>query len=157
MGYTHYFETKEEISLNTWKNYFMPAVKTILMEANTQGIPTAGPAGEASTIPEFADDRIMFNGVGEDAHETMVIHRTPIEFDFCKTNRKPYDAVCVAVSVLAKALFRSEFDWKSDGMDELDFDREGKELLKSALEIKSDSGINRTNIMDKVDNLVHVW
>lgn len=155
MGYTHYFKTKKEISQNSWDNYFIPGVKLILEEAAKQGIPTAGPMGDAGTNPEFMEDGIMFNGVGPDSHETMMIHRTPVEFDFCKTNRKPYDAICVAVAVLAKKLFNSSFEWSSDGDNELEFDREGKDLLKSAFGLQSDAGINRTNIMDKIDDLVH--
>jgi len=46
-------------------------------------------------------DEIRFNGIGDNAHETFLIKksndRKPLyegedtTFDFCKTNRKPYD------------------------------------------------------------------
>lgn len=157
MGYTHYFKTKQDIHQTTWDSYFIPAVKLILKEAEKQGTEITGSHGEAGTIPEFTSDYIMFNGLGEDAHETMTIERKAADFYFCKTARKPYDAACVAVAVLAAKLFNKDyFEWSSDGDGERGFDREGKDLLKTALAIKTDAGINRTNIMDRLDALTVV-
>lgn len=157
MGYTHYFETKKDIQEKTWHNYFIPAVKLILKESEKQGIEIAGSHGEAGTIPEFTSDYIMFNGLGEDAHETMTIERRETHFYFCKTARKPYDAACVAVAILAAKLFnKSYFEWSSDGDNEPGYDLEGIELVKAALGIKTYGGINYTNLRARLNFLTAV-
>jgi hypothetical protein len=56
----------------------------------------------------------------------MTIERKAEDFYFCKTARKPYDTVCVALMLLAEFCF-SEFSWHSDGIAE-DF-VEGRRFL----------------------------
>ena len=135
MGYTHYMKTEKEIPQDRWDEEFLPAVKLILKTAQigAWNIPLAGPSGEDNTSPVCAENRIMFNGVTADSYETMGIERMPKEFYFCKTNRKPYDCVCVAINLLAESLFDDYFSWSSDGQGEEGYDQEGKELLKDAI------------------------
>jgi len=71
--------------------------------------------------PKVSDTLIRFNGIGQDAHETLYIEKRPkSEFNFCKTARKPYDlAVGLILLVIAKHApveFRisSDGDWKDD-------------------------------------------
>ena len=60
----------------------------------------------------------------------MDIHRCEYEFYFCKTARKPYDAVCVALAIFMATCFPRHFSWHSDGdYDEVDCKLEGIRLL----------------------------
>lgn len=80
--------------------------------------------------PLIDDDCIMFNGVGEQGHETFVLYRLPPAkqpwmltgnpFAFVKTARKPYDlAVCLmllAAFMIAPdvLLISSDGEWEDD-------------------------------------------
>lgn len=112
MGYTHYMNTKKEIDADKWQ-VFLGHARKVIEFATPDVVELAGP--DETGQPEFTDDDIMFNGVGDDAHETMEITRTPNSSYFCKTARKPYDIVCVAILVIAKAVFGDAFEWSSDG------------------------------------------
>jgi len=52
--------------------------------------------GSPGTKPTFEENRIMFNGVEDDSHESAYVNKNGSEFGFCKTARKPYDSVVVA-------------------------------------------------------------
>lgn len=70
------------------------------------------------------DDMIRFNGVQENGHETFLLRRAPHDhFDFCKTNRKPYDTTVVACLLVAKRHFGNWVRLHSDG----DWDENPKE------------------------------
>lgn len=60
------------------------------------------------------DNEVIFNGVGDDAHETFVFSKKS-GFNFCKTKRKPYDAVVCACLLAAKNIFVDKIDIRSDG------------------------------------------
>lgn len=64
----------------------------------------------------------MFNGVGDEAHETLAISRTTEDFDFCKTARKPYDLAVTASLIAFQRMFiegdKVLIDLTSDGEDE---------------------------------------
>jgi len=73
---------------------------------------------------------IWFNGVGDDAHETMCIDFTGNgKWDFCKTACKPYDCMVVACLILAKELGIIK-SWESDGDEESGDFIAGKALLR---------------------------
>lgn len=135
MGYTHYMKAKKEIPQEKWNDEVIPAVKLIIAtaQADPWNIPIVGPISEPGTFPEYCNDYIYFNGLGEDGHETMEVRRLPKDFFFCKTARKPYDAVCVAVNIFMETAFKSYFSWSSDGEGE-DYRSEGERLLYNALE-----------------------
>jgi hypothetical protein len=60
------------------------------------------------------DDVIRFNGVGDDAHETFnFIKKTG--WNFCKTQRKPYDDLVCGCLQIAKDIFKNDIDVISDG------------------------------------------
>lgn len=65
------------------------------------------------------DGIINFNGEGDNGHENLVLSRTPKEFEFCKTNRKPYDLLVVATLVLYKYHFPKKVEISSDGGNEV--------------------------------------
>lgn len=77
------------------------------------GVPLASMDGTDS--PEFRSASFSFNGVGEDMYESFVFKNEPTEFTFCKTARKPYDAVVCAVLILVKKWFNGDIEISSDG------------------------------------------
>ena len=60
-----------------------------------------------------------------------MLNRHKEDFAFCKTARNPYDAVVVAILMVAEALLPG-FEWSSDGDDEDDAFNAGKELAMRA-------------------------
>lgn len=125
MGYTHYWQTPEDLDVNLWNNEFVPTVKKIL---ETSEVELGDWAGEPGSKPMITQDAIVFNGVQPEDYETFNLSRKAEKFSFCKTQYRPYDKVCVAILVLAEQLF-DNFSWSSDG-DESDH-KEGKQLLES--------------------------
>lgn len=151
MGYTHYMNQKKEIPQEKWNEEVIPAVKAIIETATEKwNISIVGPISEQDTFPEFNNDRIMFNGIGEDGHETMEVLRQPREFFFCKTARKPYDAVCVAVNVWMETCFKSYFSWSSDGEGE-DYKSEGERLLYDTFKFEA---LNRKELIKSLKEKV---
>jgi hypothetical protein len=97
MGYTHYWKQLRSFTKPEWKDVIAD-VKAIVSDVqHVQGIALADGMGDGGTQPEFTPNYIMFNGVGEDAHETFRITRKPDGGDFCKTAQKPYDLAVTAV------------------------------------------------------------
>ena len=111
MGYTHYFDQKT-IPQDKW-NKIVKAVSKIL---NDDSDILANGYGEAGTKPVISDNYISFNGIADDAHETLYISQFPkLEFNFCKTARKPYDSVVVKVLQTCKDIAPESFELSSDG------------------------------------------
>ena len=67
-------------------------VKKLLKNSN---VPLSNGNGDIGSKPVFTKHDIMFNGVGDDSHETAVVYKQASSFEFCKTARKPYDSVVV--------------------------------------------------------------
>ncbi|UGY23790.1 hypothetical protein HU675_0038565 [Bradyrhizobium septentrionale] len=119
MGYTHYWTQKRDFTKTQWTE-ITADIKAILAHAqHVEGIVLAGAGGEGKTSPQFDADAIMFNGLGDDSHETFVVHRKrpPLEewqtpdrrgWDFCKTARKPYDRAVVACLCYLATVTRKE-------------------------------------------------
>jgi hypothetical protein len=80
--------------------------------------------------PEVSKDLIRFNGLGEDGHETFLVLRDEGGFAFCKTVRKPYDALVVATLALMNHYAPGAWRYKSDG-DPEDWE-EGLQLASDA-------------------------
>lgn len=113
MGYTHYFsqvETTEGDDLSFLK--FAIDATIIILTAEKRGM----------NLDWHVDDKeVVFNGVGEDAHETFVFTRKAnLDFNFTKTNRKPYDEVVTACLIALgkaygdKVAISSDGEWESD-------------------------------------------
>jgi hypothetical protein len=148
MGYTHYWYQKRDLTESEWISVVYN-VGVIVTTAKRRGISLCNGVGEKGTEPSFNVEEIMFNGdesKGED-HETMVINRKcpPKEpwqrrrgFGFCKTARKPYDAVVVAVLIFLDTLGAHEIS--SDGeaeewVDGLDLAREALPSMVEKLRV----------------------
>ncbi|KAF3905423.1 hypothetical protein ABW20_dc0101065 [Dactylellina cionopaga] len=106
MGYTHYWSgtlTKSE--------ELFAEIRLLFSVASCR---VAGPSGEGE--PVFERNIIAFNGAEQEgSHESAVLNfGQNIRFDFCKTARKPYDAVVGAV-LLRCAFHNPGFNIRSDG------------------------------------------
>lgn len=114
MGYTHYWKSSKPFTQKAWDE-----LTTMLREAaRTSDIPLAYEFDEPQLEPQLDTDTIRFNGVGVDGLETFLLLRDHVSsFDFCKTNRKPYDVFVVATLICATAL-NGSFSWSSDGRDD---------------------------------------
>ena len=125
MGYTHYWTQTRDFTRTEWaqiREDFEALLKDV---QHVQGIPLANGNGDLGTSPEVTDQKIWFNGAGDDSHETFCLNRVrpPRESwqssrggDFCKTARKPYDlAVTAALCYLASVTDPISHIVSSDG------------------------------------------
>ncbi len=81
-------------------------------------MPLGDANGNIGSKPVFNTRHIMFNGIGDDSHETAVVYKGASEFEFCKTARKPYDSVVVEFYKLIRKHAPSTI-LASDGGDEV--------------------------------------
>lgn len=116
MGYTHYWK-HDELNQDKWNDFIKDAKKII----------------QTSTVPidlQAAGGEVLFlNGQKPEDWETFIIEREQTDSDFCKTARRPYDEVVVAILMLADETFAG-FSWSSDGSDEEH--KDGANLLQLA-------------------------
>lgn len=111
MGYSHVFETKRNVPVQQWvqiTDAFKKVVLNLPEFSQTAGsyypdvpIKLQYECDEDKAVV-IDNDIIRFNGDGENGHETFLLCRAKFSnetfYDFCKTNRKPYDfAVCAAL------------------------------------------------------------
>jgi hypothetical protein len=128
MGYTHYYSrsyTESDGKAEFLK--FREGAERIIIEAVASGVKIADAFGEKLGRWENTDARVAFNGFDEEAHETFAwdatvpaardsaIDNKRMFFNFCKTARKPYDAVVVACLLLLKDCYGDAVDISSDG------------------------------------------
>lgn len=109
MGYTHYF-TKKETDREDSRRFdmFAQGARTIIDYATKyEGIKI----GDL----EISDEIVIFNGVGEDSHETFYWAKDASGFNFCKTAYKPYDVVVTACLIHLKDVYGDLVDIGSDG------------------------------------------
>lgn len=121
MGYTHYWYVTKVVEQASWAQICASARDVF----ERCGVPLADGSGDLGSSPEISDVEIVFNGVGEDSHETCALPRRsnqagylPPEsrgFGFCKTARKPYDAAVCAVLALAEHFSKGAIKVSSDG------------------------------------------
>jgi hypothetical protein len=101
MGYTHYYETVGEIPAGAWTKIREDAER--LIEAARLGdVEICGWDGTGG--PVVNDEEIRLNGTARRDldHETFALERAEPRWSFCKTARKPYDAV--VAGILARAV-----------------------------------------------------
>ena len=136
MGYTHYWTIfQEEIPQDIWRSFASDFIKILPQFMDKLD-------HETDQKFDINGNHIIFNGIGEEGHETFSMntknkmeesHTGNIEyFDFCKTARKEYDiAVCCAL-IIAKKHFADIIRVASDGSDEDGWDK-AKELCQKVL------------------------
>ena len=121
MGYTHYYRQSKNFTDTEWGN-LQAKVKTIFDYAKTNKIEIDDQDG-GEPICDDKTDLILFNGVGENSHETFVINKEMRrDFDFCKTQEKPYDLIVMLVLLAIKEVAPAVMKISSDG----DWDHEWK-------------------------------
>ena len=106
MGYTHYWQAASF----TDEQFHQLRVGVALMVSVEV---SRGVNLDFSTY----DEKIFFNGIEEEAHESFVLDKEASGASFCKTNAKPYDTIVVASLNLAKKI-NPNFEWSSDGEDD---------------------------------------
>ena len=109
MGYTHYF-TRQRPDREDSRRFemFARGARTIIDYATTYDNIKIGDL-------EISDEIVTFNGVGEESHETFYWALDASGFNFCKTARKPYDAVVTACLIHLKDVYGDLVDIGSDG------------------------------------------
>ena len=114
MGYTHYWNNTK-FTTEQWSELAKDAAK-LFKECKQNGILLAAEYDRTKTPPHIGLESIVFNGVGDEGHETFVLEKTPDPngFVFCKTLRKDYDTAVVALLIIATT-HNPEFRWSSDG------------------------------------------
>lgn len=115
MGYTHYYTPSA--NLPTQKQ--LDIVKYII---DNSEIPLGDYAGNIGSKPEVLTEGFRFKGVRDlGNYETFSFVYGSNKWNFCKTARKPYDALVVTLLQLLSKFGLCE--WDSDGYeDEDDFD-----------------------------------
>lgn len=154
MGYTRYWYRPKELDAMKFK-LLKNDIKAIIKNCDVKIVNSHGEDGP----PLVTNERISFNGYGEDSHESFDLPRvlegegytahkacTSHEYikkglclQFCKTQHKPYDAV-VAASLLALKEIFPEIEISSDyGMEDF---AEGSVLLSQARDNKKEKPID---------------
>ena len=127
MGYTHYWKIDSEITPEKFRSLQSIAARIVCeSEASVEF------SMNTNQHPDHAD--ICLNGIGENAHETFLLTPHKAKFEFCKTNRKPYDEIVVGILLVATG--RGLLEFTSDGSgDELSAGRQlkNKVLYEKAL------------------------
>ena len=128
MSYTHYFEQMRHAEPAAWQAICDDFRKMLATALISKPLPIQ--RGDEDKSQPYVDDKlIIFNGIGNDAHETMVLVRAGNGFQFCKTARKPYDRAVTALLILAD--FHSPNTWTVTSDGEPDDWQEGLELART--------------------------
>jgi len=113
-GYSHYWEQSRDFTNDEWSK-IARAAKAIVRKAESKGIAIRG--GDGNGKPVINGNEIVLNGDEEagEAHETFDITKKQGRWAYCKTARKPYDAVVVSILAVAKKVAPDAIDVDSDG------------------------------------------
>ena len=104
MGYSHRWKIEEDMTVQDFKH--LQGIAAKIVEASDAPV-------EFSTKTHPLHLFIMIEGINEGAHETFYLTPKAVEFDCCKTARKPYDEIVVGILDYADALGLLKFT--SDG------------------------------------------
>ena len=126
MGYTHYYTQKRSFTDSEWHN-IRQAADQILRPA--KDVIDQHKASDQKL--KITKDIILFNGIGDDAHETFLLDKKlrPTKwkgatfnegdcFRFTKTARKPYDKYVTALLIVIHNFANGALDIASDGFYE---------------------------------------
>jgi hypothetical protein len=117
VGYTHYFSKVNSTTDEALRfEMFARGARTIIEYATKyDNIQIADGMGDSLGAYEISDELVKFNGYGADSHETFYWGMDASGFNFCKTARKPYDAVVTACLIHLKDVFGDAVSIGSDG------------------------------------------
>jgi len=122
MGYTHYWTQTRSFNSYEWAEVCTDIGAILKHVEHACGVKLVNGEGKRRTRPTMDNKAIMFNGSGDDAHETFIVHKTrckawsggSLGSDFCKTARKPYDLAATAVLCYLSSVTGTH-DVSSDG------------------------------------------
>lgn len=112
MGYTHYHNNLSFTDA-TWEK-LRRDVRKLLKNLPEDVKVQRGCDNDSRPLNGKAE--IVFNGVGNDGHETFWLEKQEKAFSFCKTARKPYDLAACGVLMLA-SLHATSGEISSDGIN----------------------------------------
>ena len=115
MGYTHYIRQSKPASDVQWEAVCTDFNKLRAAALLEKPLPIQRDEDDPSDVL-MDSEHIAFNGIGEDAHETLVFVKNGAAFNFCKTARKPYDTAVVALLILANHHGPDVWEVTSDGV-----------------------------------------
>lgn len=134
MGYTHYWTISPPLNRLRFVD-FSNDCRKIIDECEIRGIAIADWDGESGG-PEISESEVVFNGLGNEAHEPFRILVDSSGSDFCKTAGKAYDLAVTSCLIAAKHHFGHAIEVTSDGEEE-DW-ADARALCQSALGYGSD-------------------
>ncbi len=116
MGYTHYWRLRPA----TLPKEAVRVLTELLSAAHARGVVQY--EFDIPRPPLVCDTEIRFNGVGAQGHETFYLLATGDggegrgwAFQFCKTDRNPYDQVVMQVLIVLKHYLGDAISVTSDG------------------------------------------
>lgn len=123
MGYTHYWHRRDSIRQPLWDE----AIGDVRRIFAASEVPIAHEHDEPALLPTADEQDIQFNGVLDDGHETFWFPREVKDagakgpdgrsFEFCKTERKPYDFIVRTVLCVLLDRFGDQLEVTSDGSE----------------------------------------
>jgi len=134
MGFTRYYDVKETLDPEKFKQYSKDC-KTVC-DVITEKYAIKLASGDGTGSPVFTDEKVHFNGVFEDSHEDFLLSINSKGFNFTKTQYKPYDKHVLACLILAKKYFKDSIKTTSDG------DSEDQDILDIVKVLIRDEKIN---------------
>ena len=116
MGYTHYWKTTQPMTAYEWADICKSAITYCTRSSVPVHIETSlympAPYGKET---KRIRSSISIEGIGEAGYETFVLYPYEENFACCKTGRRPYDEIIVAVLNRAAERCPEKFFWRSDG------------------------------------------
>lgn len=128
MGYTHYMDQIKPAEPIAWQAICDDFRKMMATALLSKPLPIQRD-DDLEGHPLIDNTYIVFNGIGNNGHETMVLQRDGKGFQFCKTARKPYDRAVTALLILAD--FHSPNTWLITSDGEPNDWQEGLELART--------------------------
>jgi len=114
MGYTHYFSQERSFTNQEWLN-ICDMVRQVFDHCASHNIELLSEY-DSTNPPELTDKHIRFNGKEDEGHETFYINKKhDLDFNFCKTARKPYDRAVCLVLLICDSVAKGTLKISSDG------------------------------------------
>ena len=128
MGYTQHWKFRDGIAPANFENGVEKFANAAYLgvklcdKVREMGIKICG--GDGYGNPAFSRGKVVFNGSAEDgeSYETFSIVPTDGEYDFCKTNEKPYNLLVCLMLIAFKHYFGTDFTYWSDGITKEDYE-----------------------------------
>lgn len=107
--FTHYHQTIKTVPKKKW-NLITERVKKLFQNATCKLVSEY----DCDEPPIISDRVIIFNGFGEEGHETCIIRKRCSASDWTKTARKPYDDYVRGCFSICKEIAPECFELSSD-------------------------------------------